>query len=278
MLNSDTASQIIKAHPVAVAVVGILSSILTILGFAWVFGRRLLVALIRWARSVFDEARGPGSVAATKLPPNLIVTTGGIRQVSLDGRLIWGPFTTGDIFRTAFIGQFTNRAHQKYRVQGAQSVRARVTLSVRDLPNRGVNCDPAPWLSAAHPTMPFGVGETRDLILAFVDYPNLPSLEEEPGPPESVIYGIRDHRDKAIGPAQSYEYTGALAGRVLANVMLTVDGYSKGPFCFVLDPGNPANPKKSPPKCLPIAPPSRLATLAAKFRAWRKPPPANKVA
>jgi hypothetical protein len=221
----------------------------------WV--RRALVALFRWIFSLMQEARAE----PVKHPPNILPVRGRVRQISVSDqgkRLVWVPHVFGEGVNTAFLGEFTNQALEKHQVGGAERVRAKISLTIHDLPNRGVNSDPAPWLIAASPTISFGVGETHELILGVVNH----SLKFETG-----VQGISDYRDKTTIPEQSFDWGGAMVGRrILATVMLTVDGYSKGPFHFGLDPGDPANPEKSPPMCLPLLPPSRSAKLRRKLK------------
>jgi hypothetical protein len=85
-------------------------------------------------------------------------------------------------------------------------------------------------------------------ILNKVDHP-------EETKPTFVICGVRDERDKSVAPAQSYDWAGALKGPVRAVVRLTVDGYSKGPFYFSLQPNDPID-VNTQPKCIPFSLPT----------------------
>jgi hypothetical protein len=115
-------------------------------------------------------SRHSGEVATQQHPPNIVVNCGRVREIGLNDKLIWSPFSfQHSQVSVAFIGEFTNQPHGKHRVRGADSVRARIRLIAQDLPSQSVHIDPAPWLSAQFPTMPFGPGETRELVLGILD-------------------------------------------------------------------------------------------------------------
>jgi hypothetical protein len=255
---AETVRQLVMTREFAIGVMA--SLVAAFLYAAWQGQvRRALVALFRWIISLVQEAR-----AEIVKPPNILPVRGRVRQISISTqgeRLVWVPHVFGEGVNTAFIGQFTNQALVKHQVGGAEIVRAKISLTVHDLPNRSVNSDPAPWLIAASPTISFGVGETHELILGVVNH----SLQHS-GKFETGVQGISDYRDKTTIPEQSFDWGGTMVGRrILATVMLTVDGFSKGPFSFGLDPGDPANPEKSPPMCLPLLPPSRSTNLRMKL-------------
>jgi hypothetical protein len=58
---------------------GILASLIAIGGFFWSFGRRLMVAIIRWFRSITEEARGAPNSKSSRHP--VLVQPGDHRQM-----------------------------------------------------------------------------------------------------------------------------------------------------------------------------------------------------
>jgi hypothetical protein len=243
---------------------GVLASLVAAFLFAawqgWI--RRVLVALLRWINSLMQEA----SAESTK-PSNNLPVRGRVRPIGVSSegkRPVWVPYNFGQVVFTAFVGEFTNQALEKHQVFGAERVRAKISLTLHDLPDRSVNSDPAPWLIATFPTISFGVGETHEVILGVLNH----SVQQQSGKFKSDgVQGIRDHRDQTNLPDQFFDWGGTMVGRrILATVMLTVDGYSKGPFRFGLDLGDPANREKSPPMCLLLLPLSRSVKLRAKLK------------
>jgi hypothetical protein len=258
---ADTVRQLVMTREFAVGVIAsLVAAFLIAVWQGWI--RRVLIVLLRWINSLMLEAR-----AESAKPPNILPVRGRVRQIGVNGqgkRPVWVPYYFGQVVFTAFIGEFTNQALEKHQVGGAERVRAKISLTVHDLPNRSVNSDPAPWLIASSPTISFGVGETHEVILGVLNH----SVQQQSGKFESDgVQGIRDHRDKTNLPDQFFDWGGTMVGRrILATVMLTVDGYSKGPFRFGMDPGDSANPEKSPPMCLLLLPLSRSFKLRTKLK------------
>lgn len=222
---------------------------------AWPYSGRLFKALCGWLGSL-----GKGVLANPVYAPNIRIVSLKMRRIGLSKDFVWERadiFDEGG-FKIAFVAEFTNQALEKRKVGRAREVRAKVTLTAGGISDRGVNSDPAPWLYANHPAMPFDVGETRELVLGVVDHLDLPSSSEQPEKPLVAIFGLRDLRDKTVTRRNSYDWSVGLAGPVLAKVTLTVDGLLKGPAYIDLNPGDPAT--RQSPSCLPgNAPRGRLA-------------------
>jgi hypothetical protein len=247
---------------------GIVGSLVTtfVIG-AWMYSGRLLKASLEWLRSLRKGVRANPIYA-----PNIRIVSCKMRRIGLSKHFVWERadiFDEGG-FRTAFVAEFTNQALEKHQVGRARNVRAKVTLTAGGISDRGINSDPAPWLYANHPAMPFDVGETRELILGVVDHLDLTSPSEQPDKPLVAICGLRDLRDKTVTRRNSYDWSVGLIGPVLAKVTLTVDGLLNGPTYIDLNPGDPAT--RQPPSCSPgNAPRGRLAARFQRLKAkpWR---------
>jgi hypothetical protein len=203
----------------------------------------------------------PIEVANKVNPPDIIGSFGRVKTVALDTKRRWHSAESWEQnFRGGFIAEFLNRPNDRSPVGTAIKVRARVTL--RDGTGAHTTADPAPWLNATSANARFEAGTAQELLLAIFEH----EPDETTGEMRGLVRGIRDQRESDAD--RSYESTAWLYDRVVAEVFLTVDGVSKGPFRYGLDPGKPPSLQA---QCRQIIPPAKLRLGGLYFvRSWFK--------
>ena len=179
--------------------------------------------------------------------PNIVASYGRVKTVSLDSKHRWHTAWMFDEHSMGgFIAEILNQPGDTIVIGTAKRVTARVTLT--DSEGAHTTADPAPWLNANVSSVRFEPGTARELLMAVFDH----EPDHATGEVEGIIHAIRDQSES--GADQRYESTAWLHGRVVAEIILTIDGVSKGPFKYGLEPGKPPTLQAQCRQIIPSSP------------------------